>query len=287
MNTFTIIGGDLRAVKLANLLQKDGNSVTCYGVDKAQEIINNSNIKKENKLKEAIEKSNIIIAPLPLSKNGEDIMCVFSNQSIKIKDLFGEYNDKIIFAGNIPDDTYKSLSANYKKVYDLMKIESLTILNTIATAEGAIECIIQNTDTIIQGSNILILGFGRVSKTLTYKLKALDCYVTCAARKESDIAWIKTYGYNSININSIGEKFKEYDIIINTVPHIIIGEKELTQMKDGVYLLDLASKPGGFDTASIDKFRIKYTWALALPGKVAPLTSAQFIKKCIYDTIDL
>lgn len=285
MNTFTIIGGDFRSVKLANLLQKDGNLVTCYGLDKAQEIMDNSNIKKETNIKNAIEGTDIIIASLPLSKNGEDIVCPFSINNIKINELYGNYKEKTIFAGNISDDIFNNLNISYKQVNDLMKYESLTILNTIATAEGAIDCIIQNTDTIIQGRNILILGFGRVSKTLAYKLKALDCYITCAARKESDIAWIKTYGYNSININSIGENFKEYDIIINTVPHVIVGEEELKQMKDGVFLLDLASKPGGFDTASIDKFSIKYTWALALPGKVAPLTSAQFIKNCIYDVM--
>lgn len=285
MNNFTIIGGDLRNVKLAVLLQKDGNSVICYGLENAEEIRDNKNIKKESNLKDAIEKSDIIIAPLPLSKNGEDIVCPFSIRNIKINELFGNYKEKTIFAGNISEDVLNILSKSYKQVNDFMKFESLTVLNTIATAEGAIDCIIQNTETIVHGSNVLILGFGRVAKTLAYKLKALDCKVTCAARKENDIAWIQTYGYNSININSIGEKFKEYDIVINTVPSILIGENELKRLKEEVYILDLASKPGGFDVSSINDLKIKYTWALALPGKIAPLTSAKFIKKSIYNII--
>ena len=178
-----------------------------------------------------------------------------------------------------------NLESNYKVVYDLMKSEKLTILNTVSTAEGAIDSIIQNTETIIQGSNILILGFGRVAKTLAYKLKALDAVITCAARKETDLAWIKTYGYNSLNINCLNDAFKIFDVIVNTVPHRIIGEDELRQMKEDVLLVDLASKPGGFDFESANKLKIKYVWAIALPVKVAPLTSAQIIKNCIYETI--
>lgn len=285
MNTYAIIGGDLRSAKLADLLQKDGNAVTCYGLEKSNDIIGNLDIDKENSLDRAIEKSDFVIAPLPFSKNGEDLMCSLSDEKIKITDLFGNYNDKIIFAGNLSEDIFKNLNMHYKMVCDLMKLESLTILNTIATAEGAIDSIIQNTDTIIHGSKILILGFGRVAKTLAYKLKALDSIVTCAARKEEDLAWIKTYGYRELNINSIGNKFKDFDIVVNTVPHLIVKEEELKLMKKDVLLVDLASKPGGFDFSAADKFKIKYVWALALPGKVAPLTSAHFIKKCIYDVI--
>ena len=285
MNKYAIIGGDLRSVKLADLLQKDGNIVTCFGLEKAQEIENNFNIGKENNLNVAIQKSDFVIAPTPFSKNGEDVMCSFSDKKIKITNLFGQYNDKVLFAGNISKDIFTNLGMHYKMVFDLMKQESLTILNTIATAEGAIDSIIQNTDIIIHGSKILILGFGRVAKTLAHKLKALDSVVTCAARKEEDLAWIKTYGYDELNINSIGNKFKDFDIVINTVPHLIVGENELKYIKKDVFLIDLASKPGGFDFLAVDKLNIKYDWALALPGKVAPLTSAQFIKKCIYDTV--
>ena len=154
MKTFSLIGGDLRSVKLANLLQKDGNEVITYGLERAEEIKNNSKIYMDDSLNKAIKKSDIIIAPLPFSKNGEDVMCTFSDKRIKITDLYGKYNEKIIFGGNISEDVMTNLESNYKVVYDLMKSEKLTILNTVSTAEGAIDSIIQNTETIIQGSNI-------------------------------------------------------------------------------------------------------------------------------------
>ena len=282
MNTFSVIGGDLRSVKLAQLLQKDRNTVIVNSMEKNEEIISNLKINLESDIKIAIEKSDIIIAPTPFSKNGEDLFTVFSDKKIKISDLYGNYSDKIFFGGNISQEVFDNLSVSYKKVYDLMKVESLTILNTIATAEGAIDTIIQNTNTIIHGSNILILGFGRVAKTLAYKLKALDANITCAARKEADLAWIKTYGYNVLNINFIKDELKRFDVIVNTVPHVILGEEELKNVKNNVLLVDLASKPGGIDFKVADMLSIKYVWALALPGKIAALSSAEFIKEYIY-----
>ena len=43
---FTVIGGDLRIIKLAKMLAEDGNQVYTYGVEKAEELKENENIKK-------------------------------------------------------------------------------------------------------------------------------------------------------------------------------------------------------------------------------------------------
>ena len=57
-------------------------------------------------------------------------------------------------------------------------------------------------------------------------------------------------------------------------------------MKENVLLIDLASSPGGINTDDANEMNLKFVWALALPGKVAPVTSAEFIKKTIYDVIE-
>jgi len=35
----------------------------------------------------------------------------------------------------------------------------------------------------------------------------------------------------------------------------------------------------------IERRKLKYNWALALPGKVAPLATAKYIKNAIYDVL--
>ena len=142
----------------------------------------------------------------------------------------------------------------YVEIIDIMKREELAVLNTIATAEGTIQIAIENTNKILHGSEILILGFRRIGKVLARKLAGLSAKVTCAARKDEDLAWIKAYGHKTININTIGDNLKQFDIIINTVPHMILTEERLQNVREDCLLIDLASNPGGIDKKAVHHF---------------------------------
>ena len=194
-------------------------------------------------------------------------------------------NAKVFIAGGITPDVYRMANDEYIEIIDIMKREELAVLNTIATAEGTIQIAIENTNKILHGSEVLVLGFGRIGKVLARKLVGLAVKVTCAARKDEDLAWIQAYGYKTTNINNIGENLRQYDIIINTVPHMILTEERLQYVKEDCLLIDLASNPGGIDKKAVKDKKLKFVWALSLPGKVAPITSAEFIKDTIYNIV--
>lgn len=278
-NIYGILGGDNRNIKLSILLAKEKNIVYTYGLEKAEEIKDNQKINICTDLKEILEKADNIISAIPFSKDGKNINMPYSEEKIAIQDCIKLMKNKVLIAGQISEETKDIAQKNNCKIIDIMKKEEIVILNTIATAEGTIQILMENTDTILQGLKVLILGFGRVSKTLAQKLQQLQMEVTCAARKETDIAWIETYGYNFININHINEKFSEYDVIINTVPAQIITEKEMEYISKKTILIDLASYPGGVDLKKAKEKNLKVIWALGIPGKVAPETSAIFIKR--------
>ena len=284
----SVIGGDLRLSNLAEMLAIDTNEVSVFGMENVNEIMDNKDIIKCNTLEEAVDNSEIIIGSIPFMKNNEEVYATFSDKNIKLDDLVNrKCKNKTFIAGSISNNAREKLEESYGKVIDIMKEEELVVLNTIATAEGAIDVAIQNTDTTIHGSSVLILGFGRVAKEVANKFHGLSAKVTCAARKNTDLAWIKAMGYKGVNINDLGEDLKEYDIIINTVPHMIIDKEEMQYMKKNVLLIDLASSPGGINTEDAQKMNLKFVWALALPGKIAPITSAEFIKQTIYNIIPI
>lgn len=280
-----VIGGDLRSVKLAKMLAKDENEIYVYGLEKAEDMKDAENIIKCESVKKAVEKAEIVIGPIPFSSNGTIINAPYSNNEITIRELMHNIHTQILIAGGIQPEVYLMTNNEYIEIIDIMKREELAVLNTIATAEGTIQIAIENTNTILHGSNCLILGFGRIGKVLARKLVGLSVNVTCAARKDDDIAWIQAYGYKSLNINELGEELNQYDIIINTVPHIVLNEKRLEYVKNDALLIDLASNPGGIDKKSVKDKKLKFIWALSLPGKVAPITSAEFIKNTIYNII--
>ena len=282
---FAIIGGDLRIVKLAEMLAKEENEVYVYGVEKAIDLKDFKNIKQCDTIKKAIQDVEIVIGPIPFSSNGNTINMPFSGNEVTIREMMHVLNAKVLIAGGITPDVYGMANDEYIEIIDIMKREELAVLNTIATAEGTIQLAIENTNKILHGSEVLILGFGRIGKVLARKLAGLSAKVTCAARKDEDLAWIQAYGHKATNINTIGSNLNKFDIIINTVPHIILTEERLKQVKKDCLLIDLASNPGGIDKKTVKDQNLKFVWALSLPGKVAPTTSAEFIKDTIYNIV--
>ncbi len=284
-NKLAVIGGDLRIAKLAIMLANDGNEVYVYGLEKSEEIKRQKNIIQCDTIRKAIDNVEIVIGPIPFSSNGNTINMPFSDKEITIREMMHNINAKVLIAGAILPEVYEMANDEYIEIIDIMKREELAVLNTIATAEGTIQIAIENTNRILHGSEVLILGFGRIGKVLARKLAGLSVKVTCAARKDEDLAWIEAYGHKSLNINNLSENLRPFDIIINTVPHIVLTEQKLEYVRKDALLIDLASNPGGIDKKAIKDRNLKFVWALSLPGKVAPTTSAEFIKNTIYNIL--
>ena len=187
------------------MLADDGNKIDILGLEKAEELKKEKNITFADDLEKAVGNAEIIIGPTPFSKNGIEINAPLSNKKILIEQFISNINKKTLIAGSIKQEVYSIAKEKNIKIIDIMEKEEVAILNAISTAEGAIEVAISNTEKVLHGSNILILGFGRIGKVLAKKLEGLSAKVTCAARKNEDFAWIRAYGYNTENINDLGE----------------------------------------------------------------------------------
>ena len=306
----SIIGGDLRIIRLAEMYAKEKNKIYTYGIEKYFDndiknikrknekehiedlkngkILTNSNESDEkennkiilcNNIKEAVEKSDIVISGMPFSKDDININAPFSQEKIKIADLKNEINNKTFIAGGIPKEFYNGKIHNF----DLLQNEKLTILNAIPTVEGTIKIAIEEREETIFESNVLICGFGRIGKILCDRFKSLGANVYCAARKESDLVWIRENRYIPITYDKLPEIGEKLDLIINTVPTLIFKERELNSLKKDVLIIDVASNPGGIDKDYAQKKKIKVITALGIPGKQMPKTAAKFIKEVILD----
>ena len=274
----SIIGGDLRIIRLAQMYAKEVKNVYTYGLEKyflSYNLIEEKkyeNIKLCNNIKEAVTNCNVVISSMPFSKDGENINAPFSKTQIK-----NELNKKTFIAGGIPNDFYDESIKNI----DLLQIDELTILNAIPTVEGTIKIAIEEREETIHESNVLICGFGRIGKILCNRFKALGANVYCAARKETDLAWIREKRYFPIRYGELCEYADRFDIVVNTVPSLIIKGKELDSFSKNVLIIDVASAPGGIDKEYAEKRKIKVITALGIPGKQMPTTAARYIKEII------
>lgn len=283
MMKISIIGGDLRIAQLAEMLANEDFKVYTYGLEQSELINKNEKIVKCNSLNEIADKANIVISSIPLSSNGININMPFSDEKLEVVQLEKVLDGKIFIAGRIKEDLYDKLPNT--KIIDLLKREELTVLNTIATAEGTIQVAMEETTRTLHGSNILIMGFGRISKVLSNMLKGIGANVYCETTKVVNTSWIKAYGYTPVLFNELNDNLGKFDIIINTVPHIILDDTNLDLLKKDCVIIDVASNPGGVDKNAAKTRGIKLIWALSLPGKVAPTTSAEYIKDTLYNVL--
>lgn len=280
-SVISVIGGDLRIIKLVEMLAKDGVKVFTYGLEEAECLEENEKIIQVQSLDEVLQKSKIIIGPIPLSIDGKTICTPFSRTNILLEEVIQKIENKVFIAGNIVDEFYGGVKEKKNKIIDILKREELAVLNTISTAEGAIQIAMEETLRTVHGSDVLIMGFGRISKMLAKMLDGIGANVYCETRRNDSVAWIKAYGYKPIKFENLKQNLNKFDIIINTIPVTILDEEELKTLKKDCLIIDLASNPGGVNRKVAKQLGIKLVWALSLPGKVAPVSSAEFIKETI------
>ena len=280
-----VVGGDLRIIKLVEMLIADGYTVYTYGLEYSEELLKLDGVEMCPTLNDALKDTKAVVGPIPLSSDRKHLSMPFSNVKLTIEDFISELNGKTLIAGNITEPIRAILDEKTIIYIDLLKREEFSVLNTISTAEGTIQIAMEETQKTVHGRNVLIMGFGRIGKVLAKMLTGIGAKVYCEARKNEDIAWIKAYGYEPIHLNDLDENLSKFDIIINTIPFQILDENRLDMLKRDVVIIDLASNPGGVDRKAAKEKNVKLIWALSLPGKVAPVTSAEFIKETLYHAL--
>jgi len=278
----TVLGGDKRSIQLINLLLKDGHDIEIFGFDD-MEIAPLKTIKD---LKIAIEESDIVLGPLPCSTDDRLLNTPLYNGEIRIDEVFSMMKKNQIFiAGKITKNIISIANEYDVLTKDLLDREELAVLNAIPTAEGGIQVAMEEMDITIHDANALVLGFGRIGKLLAKSLFGMGANVNVEGRKHEDLAWIKGYGYNPINLYELKNNLSNIDLIFNTIPSMVLTEDILSMLKKDCLVVDLASKPGGVDFEKAEELKIKTVWALGLPGKVAPITAAKIMKDTIYNII--
>lgn len=284
LRKYTVIGGDLRNVKLAESIYSDGNQVNIYGFKNAGfELM----LSENEDLQAAIDDSEIIIGPLPCSNDNETLNAPFHKDKIQVNEVLKTIKKNQLFiAGRISDKLSQLAKAYNVFTIDLLEREEMAVLNAIPTAEGAIQIAMEELPVTIHSSKVMILGYGRVGRVLSKMLSGLGAEVYVEARKYSDIAWIKACGQIPVYINQLQQHIGNMDIVFNTIPCVLLDSAMLESIRRDCLIIDLASKPGGVDFERAKTLGIKVIWALSLPGKVAPVTAANFIKQTVYNIIE-
>ncbi|MBQ3285534.1 MAG: hypothetical protein IJH40_07835 [Ruminococcus sp.] len=265
-----IFGGDKRMLFAAKAFADDGHDVFVAGFD---HLISLCDIRICS-YADAAERCDIAILSVRPTADGS-LNTPFSERKIGMSELTQRISDKPIFTGFA--DQVRPYAVG--KVFDYSADESFTLKNAELTAEGAVGLLINDYEGAVCGTDILVTGYGRIGKILSAYLKAMGANVTVAARNPAVRESIGKNGLIPIDYPDV--EYADYRVIINTVPVVVMGREAVDRMRGDVYLIELASVPGGFDVNRVRERDLSIVISRGLPGKTAPLAAGTIIKDTV------
>ncbi len=275
---FYLLGGDLRQAHLARLLAQDGHRVHTFALP----LLPTSALSIESNLSQ-LSRADAVVLPMPVSGADGMLHTPLSPSALSLSSILEYLSPKqFLCGGRVDPNTADLAQQRGLSLLDYFQREELVIANCVPTAEGAIQLALEHLPITIQDARILVIGFGRLGKITAQRFAALGGKVTVAARRYEQLAWASANGFGTELIGQLRGWLCSYDLIINTVPSLVLGEGELSDLNHDCLILDLASAPGGVDREAAQELGLQVIWALSLPGKVAPVTAGAIIKTTIY-----
>ena len=188
---FAVIGGDGRMTHLAEHLAEQGCSVSLLGcghdcIPSPEEgPTDRRNLRVCSSLQKAAEESDILVLPLPATRDGQTVPCP---RDPDCKVTFEELSailtrrpDLLLFGGNLPSDFAEK---HPSRAIDYYENQILKLQNAYITAEAALMTAMELTDCTLRGTSAAVLGYGRIGKYLARLLHTLGASVTVCARRE-------------------------------------------------------------------------------------------------------
>lgn len=265
--TIGIIGGDLRQRYLAEVIEKPVVFFANESINEREMVIKGCN------LSDIFLESDIIIAPIPFSRDKKHVYSKYFVEVVSIESFMAKVTkDNIIFGGPFSEEVLANIKKIGAKVIDVTDIETFKMKNAIPTSEGVIAEIIHKLDCTIHGSKGLILGYGYCGKCLVKNLKDLGASVDIYTLNSIEERAVTN---NTLNLVSDFHSSKKYDYIINTIPKIIMEVEEILTCTE--LFIDI-TEAYEMDNDCFVKMR-------GIPGRFSPRTAGTIIGEIINELI--
>ena len=286
------IGGDMRQTEAAHRLSQLGFSVSAWGLP--------GNIPDGVHLLGDLESAyaaDVLILPLPISKDGVSINCTgdFYGLSPKIAEVFLNAAKMPICGGSISPRIAEEASRMGVRLYDYYESEELMINNAYLTAEGAVSLAMNELNISLWGTRVCVIGYGRIGKYLSRLLHGLGADVTVCARREESLVEAAAAGCRPLLLEDaapmggLSPLCRGHAVLFNTIPAHVLHRDLLMGLERNALLLDLASFPFGIRDTDVREATaergLRYLRLPSLPGSYAPRDAGRIIAECILEDL--
>lgn len=272
-----VIGGDARQLEIIRKLTELDAKLSLVGFEQLDHAFTGAVKEKVDEVD--FSQIDSIILPVPGTNLEGHVETIFSNEKVVlIEEMLMKTPAHCTIYSGISNAYLSGITkkAN-RRLVQLFERDDVAIYNSIPTVEGTIMMAIQHTDFTIHGSRVAVLGLGRVGMSVARTFQALGAKVKVGARKSEHLARITEMALEPFHLNNLETEVKDVDILINTIPMMIVNATVISKMPAHTLIIDLASKPGGTDFRYAEKRGIKALLAPGLPGIVAPRTAGQIL----------
>ncbi|MBO8162511.1 MAG: dipicolinate synthase subunit DpsA [Brevibacillus sp.] len=275
------IGGDARQLEVIKKCIQLDAGVTLIGFDNLESSF--SGATKKALTCDVLKDVDALILPIVGTDDQGNVESVFCSKPLQFLEEHVVCLKKncVVYTGMAKPYLRTLLTRHKIALVELLDRDDVAIYNSIPTVEGALMMAIQNTDITIHGSQVIVLGLGRVGMSLARSLHALGAKVRVGAKRPEHMARIYEMGLTPFHISELKYQVSNVDIIFNTIPHLVITAEVIAQMLQTALIIDLASKPGGTDFRFAERRGIKALLAPGLPGIVAPKTAGQILANAL------
>lgn len=275
-----VLGGDDRELELIAGLVTLGATVTVVGFPR-EKVKHGAFIGKT--VEEALRGNEVAILPMPGTDDRGYIRAVYTEEKLRITEqaLLQMASPSMVIIGTARPFLRQWTEKLGIVLLEIAEMDEVAILNSIPTAEGAIQIAMEELDITIHGCKAVVLGFGRVGMTLGRMLKALGAQVTAVSREPAELARAFEMGLGRLSLADMRKGLLEADVVFNTIPALVLGEEILRHMNPETVIIDIASAPGGTDFEAANNYGIKAILAPGLPGKVAPKTAGRILAEVV------
>lgn len=174
----------------------------------------------------------------------------------------------------LPDALQKPASFT-RPMRTLSDSEAYLLKNARLTAEGTLSILMNRSEGALCAQRALILGYGRIGRALGRLLKATGGTVCAATRRSETRRMAREDGLIACGMDALGEVMPHFDLIINTVPHRVIDDDDLTRLDRQCLLIDVASAPYGFSLEKALSLKLQAARENNLPGRCCPQTAGE------------
>lgn len=275
-----VLGGDDREAILVRELVGMGSRVTVAGFPPREEL---QGARLVDGVAEALEGAQAVVLPMPGTDDQGCIRAVYAQRKLYLTEEIAArlLPGLPVFIG-VARPYLREWSRRYGfQLTEIAELDDVAILNSIPSAEGAIQMAMEALPITLHGSNAVVLGFGRVGQTLARMLAGLGAHTAVVARKSRDLARGYEQGYATYRFEELLQALRAADVVFNTVPALILREEELRCLPRTAVVIDLASQPGGTDFQAAERLGLKAILAPGLPGKVAPVTAGLILARVL------